>query len=103
MEEQEFASLADSLWARIELALDSLEDVLDYETAENMLEMTFADGSQIVVTRHVARREIWVAAKSGGFHFCWDGADWRERRNGASLLLCLGELASTQAGARVRF
>ena len=47
-----------------------------------MLEIEFADGSKIIVNRHGAAREIWVAARSGGFHFRWDGAAWRDTRDG---------------------
>ena len=51
-----------------------------------MLELEFADGSRIVVNRHSAAQEIWVAAKSGGFHFRWDGARWLDTPRRRELL-----------------
>jgi CyaY protein len=103
MDEQEFMQRADQALTHIESALEALAVILDYDVAEYGLEMDFQDGSQIVLTRHIASREIWVAAKRGGFHFYWDGEDWRDRRSGKALLPCLGELASEQAGRAVCF
>ena len=47
-----------------------------------------------------AAREIWVAARSGGFHFRWDGAAWRDTRDGAELFAALSKLVSAQSGSR---
>jgi CyaY protein len=63
--------------------------------------LTFEDSSKIVINRHRAAREIWVAARSGGFHFRWDGAAWRDTRDGAELFAALSKLVSSQGGAPV--
>jgi CyaY protein len=42
-----------------------------------------------------------VAARSGGFHFRWDGAVWRDTRDDVELLEKLSTLASQQAGETV--
>ena len=58
--------------------------MLDFELkAGGIVEIEFDDGSKIIVNRHGAAREIWVAARSGGFHFRWDGAAWRDTRDGS--------------------
>jgi CyaY protein len=46
-------------------------------------------------------REIWVAARAGGFHFRWDGAIWRDTRDGGELMGKLSTLASQQAGKAI--
>jgi CyaY protein len=46
--------------------------------------LNFDDGSKIIVNRHGAAKEMWVAAKSGGFHFRWDGSAWRDTRTKAN-------------------
>jgi CyaY protein len=66
-----------------------------------VLEIEFADGSKIIVTRHGAAREIWVAARSGGFHFRWDGAKWRDSRDGSELFAALSRAVSAQSGSAV--
>ena len=99
MDDKEFNGLADAVLARIESALEASGADLDFEQAAGgILEIEFADGSKIIVNRHGVAREIWVAAKAGGFHFKWDGEAWRDTRDGAELLAKLSQLASQQAG-----
>ena len=75
---------------------------LDFELAAGgVLEIEFADGSKIIVNRHAVVKEIWVAARAGGFHFRWDGAAWRDTRDNAELMEKLSTLASQQAGEPV--
>jgi len=99
MDEREFNTLADATLARIEAALEASGADIDFELAAGgVLEIEFADGSKIIVNRHGVAREIWVAARAGGFHFRWDGAAWRDTRDGVELMDRLSALASQQAG-----
>ena len=67
-----------------------------------VLEIEFADSSKVIVNRHAAAREIWLAARSGGFHFRWDGTAWRDTRDGTELFAALSRIASLQAGQPVK-
>jgi len=100
--EHEFEGLAAAALERIEAALDASGLDVDFELkAGGVLEIEFADGSKIIVNRHGAAREIWVAARSGGFHFRWDGAAWRDSREGGELFAELSKLVSAQSGQPV--
>lgn len=102
MDDREFNTLADAVLARIEAALESSDADIDFELAAGgVLEIEFGDGSKIIVNRHGAAREIWVAARAGGFHFRWDGSGWHDTRDGAELMGKLSVLASQQAGEAV--
>jgi CyaY protein len=102
MEETEFNALAEDTLARIEQALEACGADIDYELqAGGVLELEFGDGSKIIVNRHAAAREIWVAARSGGFHFRREADRWIGTRDGAELFATLERLASEQAGERV--
>ncbi len=102
MEETEFNALAGAALARIEQALDACGADIDYELQPGgVLELEFGDGSRIVINRHLAAREIWVAARSGGFHFRHDNGRWVGTRDGAELFEALSRLASEQAGEPV--
>lgn len=102
MEETEFNTLAEDTLARIEQALEACGADIDYELqAGGVLELEFGDGSKIIVNRHAAAREIWVAARSGGFHFRREADRWIGTRDGAELFATLERLASEQAGERV--
>lgn len=104
MDDKEFNGLADAALARIEAALEACAADVDFELAAGgVLEIAFEDDSKIIVNRHGVAREIWVAARAGGFHFRWDGAAWRDTRDSSELMEKLSALASQQAGEPVRF
>ena len=103
MEDKEFNALADAVLARIDAGLEASGADIDFELAAGgVLEIEFADGSKIIVNRHAVAREIWVAARAGGFHFRWDGEVWRDTRDGAELMAKLSSLASQQADEEIR-
>jgi len=103
MDEREFAKRADEALERIEAALEATGVEADVELKEGgVLEIEFADGSRMVINRHGAARELWVAARAGGFHFRWDGAAWRDTREGTELFAALSKLVSAQSGRSVR-
>jgi CyaY protein len=56
---------------------------------------------KLIVNRHVPNREIWVAAKSGGFHFRAAGGAWRDSRGGEELGAALTRLLRDQAGTTI--
>lgn len=102
MNDTEFLRLAETAFARIQEALENAD--LDFEQpADGILEVEFGDGSKLVINRHQAAREIWVAARSGGFHFRHDGAAWKDTRDGSELYAKLAALIESQGGVRVRF
>jgi CyaY protein len=102
MNEAEFVERADAALSRIEAALEESGVDADIERKEGgIVEVEFADGSRMVINRHAAARQIWVAARSGGYHFRWDGGAWRDTRDGGELFAALSRLVSTQSGQPV--
>ncbi|MET3134015.1 CyaY protein [Oxalobacteraceae bacterium GrIS 1.11] len=106
MSESEFLALAEATLSAIEAALDRLNDAdaLDVECSRsgNVLEIEFIEnGSKIIVNSQAPMRELWVAAKSGGFHYKRVGAQWINTRDGSELFAALSGMASLQAGAAV--
>ncbi len=95
--------------ARAATALEHLREALEAsgidadveEKGEGVIELEFGDGSKMIINRHGAAREIWVAARSGGFHFRWDGAAWRDTRDSSELFAALSRLISAQGGEAV--
>jgi CyaY protein len=102
MNDAEFDRLASAALQTIEQRLEASGVDADFELKEGgVLEVEFADGSKLIVNRHAAAREIWLAARSGGFHFRFDGSAWRDTRNGTELFAALSRVASQQAGHAV--
>jgi CyaY protein len=102
MTDAEFESLADAALAALEHAIDKAGLDVDMQTkGAGVLEIEFADDTKMIINRHTAAREIWVAAKSGGFHFRHDGNSWRDTRDGTKLYAALSRLVSAQSATPV--
>ncbi|MBU0602665.1 MAG: iron donor protein CyaY [Gammaproteobacteria bacterium] len=103
MNESEFNKLADATLAEIEQAIERSGADIDYELqAGGVLELEFANGSKMVINRHGVAQEIWVAARTGGFHFRADDGRWIGTRDGVELMQAIESLVSEQAGEPVR-
>lgn len=106
MEEREFMAAAEAELARIEAALEraleSGEVDFDFELKPGgIIEIECANGTKIIINRHGAAREIWLAAKSGGYHFRHDGGRWLDTRDGSELLASVARALSGQSGTAV--
>lgn len=119
MEESEFHKRVDAILGVVEAAMDNTESDIDAELNGGILTLTFENDSKIIVNRQTPNREIWVAAKSGGFHFRYDKdasisseqenpplqklASWHNTRTGESLADLLTRVVSEQAGEVINF
>lgn len=104
MDESQFTQAAERTLDQLEAALDDCAADIDIERKPGgVLELEFPDGAKIIVNRHGAAREIWVAAKSGGFHFRAEGERWINTRDGEELWAALERLIAAHiAGVRLR-
>lgn len=103
MTESEFLTLADATLNAIEAALERAtdNDELDVECSRsgNVLEIEFIDnGSKIIVNSQAPMQEMWVAAKSGGFHYKHENARWINTRDGSELFDALSAMVGQQGG-----
>ena len=106
MTESEFLSLADTTLSRIEGALEEVTQStdLDIECSRNgnVLEIEFIDnGTKVIVNSQAPLQEMWVAAKSGGFHYRRDADRWVNTRDGSELYAALSGMLSEQGNADI--
>jgi CyaY protein len=99
MNESEFHRAVDAILARVEAAIEATELEADLESG--ILTITCPDASRIIVNRQTPNREIWVAARSGGFHFAQRDGQWRDTRSGEELFASLARVIESQSGERV--
>jgi CyaY protein len=104
MNDSEYHREASETIARIEEAVEQCGVDIDYELVSDILTLIFANDTQIIVNKQSAAHQIWVAAKSGGFHYDYDETRgiWVNSQSGTELLTELSRLASEQAGEPVR-
>ena len=107
IDDKQFHQLGGNLLQSIEVALEAADDKLDLDLdverqGGNVINIRFRDRSVIVVNTQPPLHEIWVAAKSGGYHYRWAGTLasplWLDTKTGRELLSDLSEFASAQAG-----
>lgn len=100
MDDKEFAQRCQQELALIEAAVEAAADEadIDFEMQSGILEVECADGSKVIISPHAIAKEIWVAAKSGGFHFRFDAATgrWIDTRSGDALRSRLVEILKQQ-------
>ena len=102
MDESEFIRLAEHTLQLLDRRIEASGIDADCEfKGTGVLEIEFGDGSKIIVNSQAAAREIWVAAKSGGYHFHRDGPRWVNTRDGSELFEALSTYVSQQAGEAV--
>lgn len=95
--------MADDLLEHIAETVDTVEGIEDASLNQGVLEIHCDNGSQIVVNRHAPTQEIWVAARSGGYHFRRTAGRWSDTRSGETLSAALTRVLAEQTGATVRF
>ena len=111
IDDKQFHQLGSNLLQSIEVALEAADDELNLDLdverqGGNVINIRFRDKSVIVVNTQPPLHEIWVAAKSGGYHYRWAGTMatplWLDTKTGRELLGDLTQFASAQAGQAIK-
>ncbi len=106
MTETEFLAQAEHALAAIEAALSSAQEEFDFDVdthrSGNVLTLELENQSKLVINSQASMQQLWVAARSGGYHYALtqDGS-WRDTRNGSELFAALSQLLSAQGGVPV--
>jgi CyaY protein len=90
---------------RIEATTDRWlqQDVIDIDTQRTggLLELSFPDGSKIILNTQPPLQEVWLAARGGGYHYRWVAGQWLDTRDGSEFLAAaLSEHASRKQARR---
>jgi CyaY protein len=98
----EFHSRANAVLSAIEATLDRWlqEDEIDIDSQRTggLLELQFPSGSKVVVNTQPPLHELWLAARTGGYHFRMVGSQWIDSRSGGEFFAMLSREISAQAG-----
>lgn len=103
MTDTEFHREAEAMMARIEAAIEASGADIECENTGDVLTLEFANGSKIIVNKQTPAHELWVAARSGGYHYALRDGQWRNTQTQADMLAELARFASSQAGAPLAF
>lgn len=101
MNESEFDKKATDALLYIEQAIEESGADIDFEGTGAILTLEFKNGSKIVINKQGAAQQIWVAAKSGGFHYGFVNGQWVNDQGGGELMSELSRLIREQSGGDV--
>ena len=107
MTDLEYMDRAEAALAAIEHGCDRINDAtdadIDNQRVGGMITITFRNGSQLIVNLQKPLHEIWLAARSGGYHYRHDGQVWVDTKTGAEFFAQLSREATAQAGQSLSF
>lgn len=101
MNESEFDKKATDTLLTIEQGIEESGADIDFEAAGGILTLEFANGTKIIVNKQGAARQIWVAAKSGGYHYGFVNGLWINDQGGGELMRELSRFIREQSGKDV--
>ena len=107
MTDLEYLDAAERLLTQVETSCDRINDEtdadIDNQRVGGMITLTFRNRSQIVINLQKPLHEIWMAARSGGFHYRFDGQRWLDTKGAGEFFAHLSQCASEQAGQTLVF
>jgi CyaY protein len=107
MTDIEYLDHAEAALTALERTCDRINDEtdadIDNQRTGGMITLTFSGGSQIIVNLQKPLQEIWLAARSGGFHFKFAGGRWLDTKDGSEFFAALSRCSSQQAGQALEF
>ncbi|MHB8622159.1 MAG: iron donor protein CyaY [Sulfuricaulis sp.] len=101
MTETEFEKSTTDTLLRIEQAIEECGAAIDFEAAGGILTLEFANRSKIIINKQGAAKQIWVAAKSGGYHYGFVNGRWINDQSGGELMSELARFIREQSGENV--
>ncbi|MBV7539991.1 iron donor protein CyaY [Acidovorax sp. sic0104] len=107
MTDLEFMDHAEKLLLAVERSCDRINDDtdadVDAQRSGGMVTLTFPNRTQIVINLQRPLHEVWMAARSGGYHYRFDGQAWQDTKGAGEFFTCLSRDATQQAGLALRF
>ena len=107
MTDPDFMDCAESVLKMIEACCDQINEQtdadIDNQRTGGMVTLVFSNSSQIVVNLQKPLHEIWLASRSGGYHYKFDGVHWQDTKGQGEFFANLSRDASAQAGRSLVF
>jgi CyaY protein len=107
MTDPEFMDRAETLLKRVEASCDRINDEteadVDNQRTGGMVTLTFSNSSQIIINLQKPLHEVWMAAKSGGYHYRWVDGQWQDTKGQGEFFAALAHHATAQSGQDLVF
>ncbi len=107
MTDPEFMDRAERVLTAVESGCDRINEQtdadIDNQRVGGMVSLAFPAGGEIVVNLQKPLQEVWLASRSGGYHFRFDGQQWMDTKGQGEFFAHLSREASAQSGRPLVF
>ena len=101
MTESEFLERSEATLRAIEQAIDASGADVESSRSGNVLTLELDNGSRLVINSQAPMQQMWVAGRTGAFHYAWRDGAWVDTRDGSELFSALSRLVSAQGNEPV--
>jgi CyaY protein len=98
-----FFEHCERIFTAVEDGLDASGLDTDIERSDRVLTITLPNASKVIISANEPVRELWLAARSGGFHFRLGEAGWIDTRSGEPLMQAISRCVREQSGESIAF
>lgn len=107
LSDRDYRALTEAVLAAVESTVDRWleQGVVDIDTQRTggLLELSFPNGSVIVINTQPPIQELWLATRNAGHHHRYVNGAWRDTRDGSDFFQTLSAAATAQAGRELVF
>ncbi len=107
MTDMEYLDQAETLLKAVEANCDRMNDEsdadIDNQRVGSMVTLSFANRSQIIINLQKPLQEVWLAAKSGGYHYKLVEGRWMDTKGQGEFFAQLSQQATAQSGMALQF
>ena len=103
MNDSEYLILAETLYQRIEEAIETSEADIDYDQNGSLLTLEFDNRTKLIINRQQPLHQVWLATLENGHHYDYINGEWVDDRSGEEFLSALSTAIFKQSKQTVVF
>ncbi len=101
LSQSQYLDLAEQALRAVENAADAAE--LDTRRDGSVLNLELDNGEQVIINLQAPVQELWLASKSGAYHFRYQSGRWLDTREARDFADLVQQAVHEQGGPRLRF
>jgi CyaY protein len=101
MTDSEFLLQVEQAFDVIERAIDAADADVEVSRAGSVLTLELGSGAKVIVNSQAPMQQIWVAGRSGAYHYAYRDGHWIDTRDGAELYAALSRLLNTEGAGEI--
>jgi CyaY protein len=101
MTDSEFLLQVEQAFDVIERAIDAADADIEVSRAGSVLTLELGSGAKVIVNSQAPMQQIWVAGRSGAYHYAYRDGRWIDTRDGTELYAALSRLLNTEGAGEI--